>query len=73
MSVQTPYRSTVTVAGMTCEHCVKAVTEELTAISGVQTVDVTLSSGIVALTSDRPLSVSEIAAAVDEAGYSLVD
>jgi copper chaperone CopZ len=73
MTVDTPYRTTVTVAGMTCEHCVRAVTEELTGLDGVQTVDVTLSSGIVTLTSTRALDSSEIAEAVTEAGYSLAD
>ena len=74
MSVQTPHRSTVTVAGMTCEHCVKAVTEELSsALHGVQSVNVTLSSGLVTLTSDRKLTDEEIASAVDEAGYALAD
>lgn len=73
MSVRTPYRVTVTVIGMTCEHCVKAVTEELTAIDGVQSVDVTLSSGLVTLTSDRELAGAEITGAVDEAGYALAD
>jgi copper chaperone len=73
MSVQTPFRATVTVSGMTCEHCVKAVTEELGALNGVLTVDVTLSSGLVTLTSERALSEAEITAAVEEAGYSLAD
>jgi copper chaperone CopZ len=73
MSVQTPHRNTVTVAGMTCEHCVKAVTEELSALHGVQSVNVTLSSGLVTLTSDRKLTDEEIAGAVDEAGYALAD
>jgi copper chaperone len=73
MSVQTPYRTTVTVAGMTCEHCVRSVTEELSRLSGVLTVDVTLSSGLVTLTSNRKLTDTEIVGAVDEAGYALVD
>jgi copper chaperone len=73
MSVQTPYRTTVTVAGMTCEHCVRSVTEELSRLSGVLTVDVTLSSGLVTLTSNRKLTDAEVVGAVDEAGYALVD
>jgi copper chaperone len=73
MSVQTPYRTTVTVVGMTCEHCVRSVTEELSRLSGVLTVDVTLSSGLVTLTSNRKLTDTEIVGAVDEAGYALVD
>lgn len=63
--------STYTVAGMTCDHCVKAVTEELTGVEGVTGVDVRLDSGEVTVTSTRELSRDEVAAAVDEAGYQL--
>ncbi|MEJ7705424.1 MAG: heavy-metal-associated domain-containing protein [Geodermatophilaceae bacterium] len=37
--------SAYTVTGMTCEHCVNAVTEEVTQIPGVQAVDVDLATG----------------------------
>lgn len=73
MTVQAAHRTTVTVTGMTCEHCARSVTEELSAVSGVLSVDVTLSSGIVIISSDRELSGAEIAGAVTEAGYELAD
>lgn len=73
MSVSATYRTSFTVKGMTCEHCVRAVTEELLGLNGVSDVAVTLSSGDVALTSERELSRAEIAAAIEEAGYALVD
>ena len=73
MSVQTSHLITVTVSGMTCQHCVNAITEELSALNGVTSVDVTLSSGRVTLRSDHELSRAEIAAAVDEAGYAIAD
>jgi copper chaperone CopZ len=73
MSVSATHRISVTVKGMTCEHCVRAVTEELQALDGVSDVIVTLSSGDVALTSERELTRAEIAAAIEEAGYALVD
>lgn len=60
-----------TVTGMTCGHCVQAVTDELTALDGVRQVDVELSSGAVTVVSDNPLSEEAVAAAVDEAGYAL--
>jgi copper chaperone len=60
------------VSGMTCGHCVQAVTEELTAIDGVTGVDVDLGSGDVTVTSDAPLDRERVAGAVDEAGYELV-
>ncbi|GAB2458576.1 heavy-metal-associated domain-containing protein [Jatrophihabitans fulvus] len=63
--------TTVTVTGMTCEHCVASVTEEVSEIDGVTGVDVDLASGLVTVTSDRPVSRDALAAAVDEAGYAL--
>jgi copper chaperone CopZ len=73
MAVQAAFRTTVTVTGMTCEHCARSVTEELSAVNGVHTVEVTVSSGNVTISSDRELSGAEIASAVDTAGYSLAD
>lgn len=64
--------STWTVTGMTCQHCVASVTEELSEIPGVQAVDVVLDSGEVTVTSDRSLDRAEVDAAVTEAGYALV-
>ena len=63
--------SIYTVKGMTCGHCVAAVTEELTKLDGVSHVDVELSSGRVTVESDAPLDDGDVAAAVDEAGYTL--
>ncbi len=63
--------TTVTVTGMTCGHCVASVTEELEELSGVQQVDVVLETGAVTITSAEPLDTSAVAAAVEEAGYSL--
>lgn len=61
-----------TVIGMTCEHCVKAVTDEVSSIEGVDTVAVDLASGRVTVTGSG-YRAEQIAAAVDEAGYSLAD
>lgn len=61
-----------TVEGMTCGHCVKAVTEEVSAIEGVTAVDVDLASGRVTVTADVDPATEAVAAAVDEAGYTLV-
>jgi len=63
--------STWTVTGMTCEHCVRAVTEEVSAIEGVEKVDVDLDSGVVTVTAASDPSREQMAAAVDEAGYAL--
>ncbi|HET7900073.1 MAG TPA: cation transporter [Candidatus Nanopelagicales bacterium] len=61
-----------TVTGMTCGHCVKAVTEEVAAIPGVTDVAVDLGSGRVTVTADSDPDEAAVAAAVDEAGYTLV-
>ena len=63
--------STYTVTGMTCDHCVQAVTEEVGKIDGVRDVAVDLSTGKVTISSDEQPSIADIRAAVDEAGYDL--
>ncbi|HWO60347.1 MAG TPA: copper ion binding protein [Umezawaea sp.] len=64
--------STYTVQGMTCGHCVNAVTDEVGRIGGVQNVAVDLDSGLVTVTSEQPIAEDDIREAVVEAGYELV-
>ncbi|MCB0906343.1 MAG: heavy-metal-associated domain-containing protein [Nocardioidaceae bacterium] len=63
--------STWTVTGMTCHHCVMSVTEELSELAGVESVDVDLESGRVTVTSEAELGRDEVESAVTEAGYAL--
>ncbi len=66
--------TTLSVDGMTCEHCVHAVTTELSALPGVTDVTVDLVPGgstPVTVVSDAPLDEAAVAAAIDEAGYAL--
>jgi copper ion binding protein len=63
---------TYKVAGMTCGHCVQAVTTELDRLPGVREVRVDLAAGAVTVASDAPLPLDDVRAAVDEAGYELV-
>ncbi|TDW47618.1 copper chaperone CopZ [Curtobacterium sp. PhB42] len=63
------------VEGMTCEHCVLSVTEELTELEGVSDVAVALVPGgasSVTVTSDAPVDASALRGAVAEAGYEVV-
>lgn len=61
------------VEGMTCEHCVRAVTEELNALEGVQVVDIDLRVGGTSLVRIAGEADDDaLAAAIDEAGYTLV-
>lgn len=63
--------TTYTVTGMTCGHCAAAVTQEITALDGVEDVAVDVTSGAVTVTSQGPLDEAQVASAVDEAGYAL--
>ena len=65
--------ATYQVTGMTCDHCVRAVTTELVLLEGVRSVDVDLAQGAVTVTSDGPLDREEVREAIDEAGYALAD
>ncbi|MFI6932815.1 heavy-metal-associated domain-containing protein [Streptomyces sp. NPDC050287] len=60
------------VKGMTCAHCVQAVSSEIHGLPGVKDVQVDLPSDKVTVTSEEPLDPAAVAAAVDEAGYELV-
>jgi copper chaperone len=59
------------VTGMSCEHCVHAVTSELSALDGVSAVTVDLvpdGTSLVTVTSAQPLDDDAVGAALDEAG-----
>jgi len=67
--------TTYTVSGMTCSHCVAAVTEEVMKLDGVSAVEIALVEGgqsQVVVTSGAPLVEETVRAAVDEAGYEVV-
>jgi len=65
-------QSTYSVAGMTCDHCVGAVTSEVAAVPGVTGVAVDLAAGRVTVSSEGPVDAAAVHAAVDEAGYEVV-
>jgi copper chaperone len=65
-------QTTINVSGMSCGHCVSAVTMELSLLPSVTEVDVDLESGQVTITSDAALEQAQLATAIDEAGYELV-
>jgi copper chaperone CopZ len=72
MSTTTTYN----VVGMTCEHCVGAVTKELSGLDGVETVSIELNVGgatPVTVVSAAPLESDDVVAAIDEAGYELAE
>jgi copper chaperone len=63
--------STYTVTGMTCDHCVASITEEISEIDGVTAVAVDLPTGGVTVTSTGPVDQADVRTAVEEAGYKL--
>ena len=61
---------TITISGMSCGHCVTAVTKALTEVPGVTVQDVQIGSATVELESAAALTAAE--AAIGEAGYDVV-
>ncbi|SOD71437.1 copper chaperone CopZ [Jatrophihabitans sp. GAS493] len=69
-TIERTIRKTYSVSGMTCEHCAKAVRAEVKVVDGVTAVSVDLPTGLVHV-SGVDFTDADIAAAVDEAGYSV--
>jgi copper ion binding protein len=63
--------ATCTINGMTCSHCVATVTEAVSSLPGVEHVHVDLNTGTVTVTTDTAVDRAQLAAAVDDAGYTL--
>jgi copper ion binding protein len=63
--------TTYQVNGMSCAHCVQAVTREIEQLDGVRTVSVDLATGVVTVSSEAPLDDALVREAVDEAGYEV--
>ena len=61
-----------TVSGMSCGHCEKSVSAELSSLPGVTGVSADAKAGTVTVAHDQPLTDDAVRAAVDEAGYQLV-
>ncbi|WP_406477581.1 heavy-metal-associated domain-containing protein [Streptomyces sp. NBC_01615] len=77
MSAQTDTPGSVTtvyqVSGMSCGHCEGSVSGEISGIAGVTSVKAVASTGEVTVVSAAPLDEAAVRAAVDEAGFELVD
>jgi copper chaperone CopZ len=58
------------VTGMTCDHCVRHVTDAISKVAGVHSVNVKLSEGIAVIESDTSLDLQSVKDAVVAAGYS---
>ncbi len=62
---------TVKVNGMTCQHCVMAVTKALSAIDGVTNVKVDLEAGTATYDESGPIDAAVVRSAIEEAGYEV--
>lgn len=60
------------VPGVSCQHCVNAVNKEVSALSGVQKVDVNLDTKVVTVEHGDQVAAAAIIAAIQEAGYDEV-
>lgn len=56
---------------MSCEHCVQAVSSEVARLPGVRRVEIDLGAGEVTVSTDALLDRTQLAGAVEEAGYKL--
>ncbi|ASK62804.1 copper-binding protein [Virgibacillus phasianinus] len=66
-------QTTIDVRGMTCGHCEQAVKGALTALNGVEGVEVHLTAGKVDVTyDDAKVTIAAMRAAIEEQGYDVV-
>lgn len=64
-------QTTVTVDGMTCDHCERAVGGAIQEIDGVTAVEADAATGTVVVDHDGPLDHAAVEQQVSEAGYTL--
>lgn len=62
----------IKIKGMSCQHCVMAVTRALSAIDGIKNVRVDLQTGVAVYEEVNPVDDNVVAAAVKKAGYDVV-
>jgi copper chaperone len=60
------------VPGVSCQHCVNAITKEVSALPGVQRVQVALDDKTVTVEHSEQVSTNAVIAAINEAGYDEV-
>jgi len=61
------------IKGMSCQHCVIAVTKALNSVAGVTDVKVDLATGRATFEETAPVDMAAAAAAIRKAGYDLAD
>ena len=65
-------KTTITVGGMSCDHCVKAITNAVSALPGIGSVHVDLDAGTVTVEHDLGITAeAKIRAEIQEQGYDV--
>jgi copper chaperone len=59
---------TITITGMSCDHCVKAVEKALKGVEGVQNPEVSLKDGTASFEEDSSVDMGQVVKAVEKAG-----
>jgi len=62
---------TVKIKGMTCNHCVMAVTKTLEKIDGVKNVKVDLQKGEATFDEAKPVDMEVVKGSIKKAGYDV--
>jgi len=62
---------TIKIKGMSCQHCVMAVTKALSAIDGIANVHVDLKTETASYDETRPVDMATVTSAVKKAGYDV--
>ena len=65
--------ATIKIKGMSCQHCVMAVTKALGSIEGIRDVRVDLEKGEATFTEVKPVDRKAISERVKKAGFEVVD
>jgi copper chaperone len=65
--------TTVKVKGMSCQHCVMAVTKALNEIEGIKEVNVDLGKGEASFSETKPVDITVVKDKIKKAGYEAVD
>lgn len=62
----------IKIKGMSCQHCVMAVTKALGTLDGIKNVQVDLKTGVATYEELKPVDANVVAGAVKKAGYDIV-
>lgn len=64
--------ATIKIKGMSCNHCVMAVTKALNEIDGIKNVKVDLAKGEASFDEAKPVDMTLVRKGIKKAGYEVV-